>query len=296
MLKYLIAIISIMIIFTYQFDIQILNLTLHNIYQSDFFFSFFVVLFFLLFLLSFKKPKNKSDIPKTMSDFEKLKNQRSEQIRREDILEDTTEETSPVNGEANDEGLVFKDESASGENMENTTDRNNEKEKYYNKEGIKERNGEIIDSDNKLPVQLNYTKEEIERMLEEKLEKKMQEISNAARSNDDIEDILERRRREEEEERRKERKIVHQILCEDGSELNLPIKLNKKEEFILKELKKIGSLSNDELEQILLKNFEQVGLLNGIMKRLKKKMDANQLDWFDIQCNGGVIKYVWIKE
>lgn len=261
-----------------QYGSSFLNLSLRNVYQSEVFFIAFLFLFLVMFLLSFKKTKKNHNSKEKDDEFNRLKDQRGDQINEE--------------GKIAPEDVIVQDIENDYSIQEIFKDVNIAKKKVSQEDLSKD-----VASGNNSLTEPKYTKEEIEKMLEEKLERKMEELAKTSvtQKEQSVNKVREEQKRKEEEmERKNERKVVHEIMCDDGVNLCLPIKINQKEEFILKELKKLGSVSGEELEQILLKNFQQVGLLNGIMNRLKKKLDASSLFLFDIQNDGGVTKYMWI--
>jgi hypothetical protein len=138
-----------------------------------------------------------------------------------------------------------------------------------------------------LPPEKPLSNEEIERMLEEKLKEKIEAMMAASAQKIVNDQISESKNPEKEEE-----EYVDFILYHDGKKIGLPIVISEKEKFVLEKIYKLRSISSEDLEKILLTKFEKVGLVNGMMKRLMKKMNGVGVDLFEIVGGDGVVRFV----
>lgn len=83
------------------------------------------------------------------------------------------------------------------------------------------------------------------------------------------------------------------VALHDGKLLKVPVDLNEKEKFILSCLYKHApsSLTTRDIEKLLINKFGNAGMIDGIIKRLLRKMNKQSVNIIDVAAAGDVFVY-----
>lgn len=77
----------------------------------------------------------------------------------------------------------------------------------------------------------------------------------------------------------------------EDKEFNLSVNLNKKEKEILQTLSRTNQLTTSDIEGLLINRFGEAGMVDGMMKRLGRKLDRSGEIGLDIRSAGEIIVY-----
>ena len=77
----------------------------------------------------------------------------------------------------------------------------------------------------------------------------------------------------------------------EDKEFNISVKLNKKEKEILQTLSRTNQLTTSDIEGLLINRFGEAGMVDGMMKRLGRKLNRSGEISLDIRSAGEIIVY-----